>query len=186
MTVSHCASWVFLAPDERMRGGGPRPMTVAERVARFFEKIQIDPGGCWLWTGARLPQGYGQVAAGRFPDGRVLNLATHVAMWRLTHDGQTVPDGLEVMHSCHVRHCVNPDHLSVGTRAVNIAQAVALGSYDGPKRGPVWTAEDIAACLTGPRGTTARLARERGATRDGLQKRIARARRSQRQQERAA
>ncbi|APX88661.1 hypothetical protein BV394_02040 [Brevirhabdus pacifica] len=42
------------------------------------------------------------------------------------HKG-TIPDGLEILHSCDVKHCVNPDHLRAGSHAENMAEAAERG-----------------------------------------------------------
>jgi hypothetical protein len=136
-------------------------MTAGERLARFLSKIKQTPQ-CWLWTGARLRTGYGQVNGGRDADGYAVTLHAHVVMWRLTHPGENLGE-LEVMHTCHTPHCVNPDHLIIGTHADNIAQGKARGSYAKPRSvSRELVRALVQQCLTGPRGTVARLADEHG------------------------
>lgn len=163
LTVGQRASCVFLEPDERQRRGGARPMTAAERVARFFTRIKVDDSGCWLWTGARLRTGYGQLFGGRYPNGKTLTLGAHVVMWRLTHDGQPVPEGMEVTHACHVRRCVNPAHLRIATHRENLLERHGQDTYSVP-RPAAWTFPRtlVREALNAPRGTVARLAREYG------------------------
>lgn len=86
----------------------------------FWLKVDKDgAGGCWLWLGYCQPDGYGQVGI----DGSTLN--SHRYLYEKVKG--LVPDGLEIMHSCDVRNCVNPDHMSVGTDAQNVADKIAKG-----------------------------------------------------------
>lgn len=38
-----------------------------------------------------------------------------------------IPDGLQILHSCDVKNCINPDHLRVGTHSENMAEAADRG-----------------------------------------------------------
>lgn len=83
---------------------------------RFFAKVKVCPNGsaCWEWQGHVASNGYG-----RFWDGdRVIQ-----AHWFLM---PTRPSkGQEACHSCDNKLCVNPDHLSVGTRIDNMKDMVS-------------------------------------------------------------
>jgi hypothetical protein len=65
---------------------------------------------CWIWKLTKS-RGYGR----KRWNGRVQG--AHVMMWTQLHG--PVPDGLELDHLCHVRACVNPDHLEPVTRSEN-------------------------------------------------------------------
>lgn len=47
---------------------------------------------------------------------------THILAWALVNGDP--PEGLEVHHSCDNTRCININHLSVGTHAENMRQAV--------------------------------------------------------------
>lgn len=90
--------------------------TVSER---FWEKVQVrDPEECWPWTGTTR-DGYGLVSiAGRS------HQASRVA-YELVKG--PIPDGFHVLHSCDNPPCVNPRHLSAGTRSDNMRDKVRKG-----------------------------------------------------------
>jgi hypothetical protein len=91
---------------------------------RWDEKVERVPGGCWLWRGAIKDTGYGVLQRGRRGQGLV-----RAHRFAYEHFVGPVPDGLELRHSCDVRHCVNPAHLSVGTRADNMRDMVERGRW---------------------------------------------------------
>ena len=97
--------------------------TLAER---FWTKVQVGtPDECWLWIAAIDTTGYGVINEG----GRGRKLYAH----RVSYDLNVgpIPEGLELLHACDVRACVNPAHLSVGTRADNLQDASAKGRLVG-------------------------------------------------------
>lgn len=67
--------------------------------------------GCWVWIGALMAQGYGELTW----RGKVTY--AHRLVYELLV--RPIPDGLEIDHVCRVRDCVNPDHLEAVTRREN-------------------------------------------------------------------
>jgi hypothetical protein len=76
-------------------------------------------GECLVWQKAKSKAGYGQVW-----DGSKV-IYTHRLVAELI--GLELSAGLDVMHSCDVRGCCNPTHLSVGTRKENMVDASNKG-----------------------------------------------------------
>lgn len=99
-------------------GEAPAEATVSLR-ARLLAKVQRDPSGCWLWTGAKSWDGYGLIDdAGRTRQAHRVSFELHK---------RPLPPGAILMHSCDRPACVNPDHLSVGTKRSNAADMTAKG-----------------------------------------------------------
>lgn len=90
-------------------------------LERFYNKIQKsnDPDGCWLWTGATKPTGYGNFGV----SGRT------VTAHRFAYEQfvGVIGDGLCVLHHCDNPSCVNPEHLFLGTQGDNMRDMTRKG-----------------------------------------------------------
>lgn len=96
-------------------------------LERFMSHVTAAPRGCWEWSGATMPLGYGQITdvARRTAGGRRARSRAHRVAYELAY-GQ-IPDGLYVCHRCDTPRCVRPTHLFLGTPKDNYDDMVAKG-----------------------------------------------------------
>lgn len=95
-----------------------------EQVATaFWAKVDktSSPKGCWLWTGALQRDGYAH-----FGQNAKTRSAHRYAYEQLVGP---IPDGLDLLHSCDDRACVNPAHMWTGTHQENMLDAKAKGRH---------------------------------------------------------
>lgn len=80
---------------------------------RLLEKVVISKSGCWLFTGFRDRQGYGEI---RINNPRKMEKA-HRTSYKLFIGN--IPNGMCVLHKCDNPPCCNPKHLFLGTKTDN-------------------------------------------------------------------
>ena len=94
-------------------------------AATFLDNaIPVPEAGCFLWMGYCGPDGYGVI---KFK-GKLQG--SHRVSWQLAHG--SIPDNLQVLHSCDTPACINPRHLFLGTNHDNIVDACRKGRHKLP------------------------------------------------------
>ena len=78
------------------------------RLEDLLERTSRE-GECFLWTGSISKQGYARLGP----------IEVHRLAFQLAN-GILIHTNFDVMHACRNRHCINPDHLSQGTRSDNL------------------------------------------------------------------
>ena len=84
---------------------------------RFWMKVDRSGGddACWLWRASAGGSEYGHVWCKA--DGRHCCVDAHKVSFFLAHG--SIPDGMQVLHNCNVKRCVNPRHMEAGTPKQN-------------------------------------------------------------------
>lgn len=95
-------------------GRPPTPVMV-----RFWNQVR-KTDNCWEWIGAKDGDGYGQFTTTNKKNNRAHRFSYEI------HKGP-IAKGLRVLHSCDNPSCVNPNHLSLGTDADNLKDAINKG-----------------------------------------------------------
>lgn len=97
-------------------------------LARVKSRCTITGSGCWEWQGFKNPAwGY---AMGSYR-GRTNSL--HRLVYEVLH-GVRLAREQYVCHSCDVRHCLNPDHLWLGSNSENQKDSSRKGRHYESRR----------------------------------------------------
>lgn len=94
--------------------------TIPLSVRFDMYSVRVPWTGCWIWTGAINGGGYGSMCYRGRRDG------AHRFSWEY-HNGQSIPEGMRVLHKCDMPSCVNPEHLFLGTQSDNQIDAQTKG-----------------------------------------------------------
>lgn len=97
----------------------------SDTLNRYWSKVYPEPNtGCWLWGASTDKRsGYGWFRL----EGKMCK--AHKIGWSIAN-GQIVPFGLVIRHTCDNPPCVNPDHLLLGTQAENVRDREERGRRD--------------------------------------------------------
>jgi hypothetical protein len=89
-------------------------------IDRVFPRLEWD-GDCLLWNGPVNNKGYGSVTRS---DG-----GSRLVHRIVAEEHGLVDDNTITLHSCDTPRCCNPEHLSGGTQADNIAESIERGLF---------------------------------------------------------
>lgn len=93
--------------------------------AHLNQRLVVDEvSGCWMWTGAKNPTGYGVI--------KVKGKQWSVHRYASTLADGEIPAGVHVLHTCDNPLCCNPAHLRKGSHADNMADKRAKGRTVAP------------------------------------------------------
>ena len=107
------------------------PPVAIDLPANFWAKVEITDA-CWLWTGAKTADGYGNFQ-GQYPH-------------RLLYEAEygPIPERLQLDHLCRVRHCCRPTHLEAVTPRENGRRGIKGILTSHCPRGHEYTTENTA------------------------------------------
>ena len=106
---------------------GRRKSRRGDPKERLLSKIEIAASGCWVWTAARFPTGYGKFQVGRSGGDRLAH------RWAYRLFVSPIPEATEIDHLCRNRACVNPQHLEPVTHSENSRRA-GVGRLTGARQ----------------------------------------------------
>ena len=100
-----CDGWIKGKPYKFIRGHH-------EKKVRYI----INDNGCWIWQLNKNYKGYGYVGI----NGKLVR--AHRYYYEQAKG--KIPKGLQLDHLCHVRSCVNPEHLEAVTLTENVRRGM--------------------------------------------------------------
>lgn len=109
------------SPEERKHHWIDPNLSPAQYDRAVFERLLantvFNDNGCWIWQGFVKdgPSAYGEMSY------RGETWRVHRLSFKLTRG--SIPEGLEVCHTCDTMACCNPGHLEVKTHQANLMDA---------------------------------------------------------------
>lgn len=99
---------------------------MATQLERFWRYIDMQPNGCWQWTGAIDKDGYGH-----FGPEHGKRVRAH--RWAYEKYVGPIPAGLTLDHLCNRPGCVNPGHLIPATVGANMLRGSSPSAVNARK-----------------------------------------------------
>lgn len=139
MNVCECGCGSVVKEGQRFIRGhntkgkrGPRLKKKSYELSYIIEifesKIEVNSvNGCWVWNGFLSHEGYGGFSC--CIEGSPKSYPAHRVSYML-YVGN-IPEGLQVLHKCNNKRCVNPEHLYVGTHQDNMRDLREAGTLAG-------------------------------------------------------
>lgn len=94
-------------------------------LERFWDKVEVQPNGCWLWKGTKDKDGYGKFTI------KYVTIRSHRFAYEV-NKGQ-IPEGMQIDHLCRNHDCVNPDHMEVVSPRENTLRGDGLAAVNSKK-----------------------------------------------------
>lgn len=96
-------------------------------LKRFWKKVGKSTD-CWVWTACKNEKGYGVFTLSSNPQIKV-----NASRLSYRIEFGDFPTNLQVLHHCHNRACVRPNHLYLGTAQDNVNKREKRGSRLAPR-----------------------------------------------------
>ena len=99
-------------------------MTIAEA---FHDHWIEDENGCWIWQ--RACKGKEVANGGGYGCLSIKGKCVGAHRYSYELEIGPIPEGMQILHSCHNTKCVNPAHMRVGTNFENAQDKLVAGRY---------------------------------------------------------
>jgi hypothetical protein len=83
------------------------------------DRVYIAKNGCWIWTKSLNENGYGKL------EYKGKSYKAH--RFSYTAFKRAISNNKVIRHTCDCRHCVNPEHLIIGTQLKNVQDMMKRG-----------------------------------------------------------
>ena len=125
----------YILPTFRPYASNRKAIREHSIIGRLVERVSIDAtNGCWVWQGATNGK------YGVFTSRHRIQGYAHRASYEAFIG--SIPNGMEIDHSCVTPLCINPRHLSLVTRKQNIRLAHSRRYGNACRRGHEYTPQN--------------------------------------------